>query len=155
MRNKQTAPTPVPDELPELSVKEMAFVEAIGEGLDSTAAYRKAYGGDGYAPASLRVKACNKSGEDKIQRWLRHLRAVGFERACQSLQQSIEDEMAFGARAEAAGNFGAAGMSRERCHRLMGLYIDRQEIVVSSNPEQTLRELELMIGGEHIEVQQH
>jgi hypothetical protein len=155
MRNKQTAPMPVPDELPELSVKEMAFVEAIGEGLNYMDAYRKAYGAEGYSAPTLRVKACNKAGEDKIQCWLRHLRATGFERACQTLDARISDEMAFAQRCEDSGNMGAAGMARERCNRLMGLYIDRQEIVLTSSPEQTLRELELMIGGEPIEVRQH
>jgi hypothetical protein len=34
----------------------------------------------------------------------------------------------------------------------MGLYIERAEIVVTSSPEQTLKELEQMLGGEPIEV---
>jgi hypothetical protein len=146
MRYQKTAAMPPAPDLPELNAKEWVFVEAIGEGLDNCAAYRKAYGAEWYSNPALRVKACDKAGEPKIREWLRHLRAEGFERACQSLQQRIEDEMAFGARCEAAGNWGAASMTRDRCNKLMGLYIERQEIVVSSSPEQTLKELADLIG---------
>jgi hypothetical protein len=151
MRYQKTEAAPA-DDLPPLNAQEAIFVERLGQGDTNIDAYKKAYGAEGYAPASLRVAACQKAGEDKIQKWLRHLQAAGFERACQSLQQRIEDEMAFGARCELAGNYGAAGMTRDRCNKLMGLYIERAEIVVTSSPEQTLKELEQMLGGEPIEV---
>jgi hypothetical protein len=42
MQYQKTAAMPPATDLPELNAKEWVFVEAIGEGLDNCAAYRKA-----------------------------------------------------------------------------------------------------------------
>jgi hypothetical protein len=154
MRYQKTEAAPA-DDLPELSVKEMAFVEAIGEGLNYIDSYRKAYGAEGYSAPSLRVKACRKAAEERIQCHLRALRGVGFQNPRLTLESRIVDELAFAARCEQAGNYGAAGGSYDRINRLCGYYVEKAEITLTSTPEQTLRELELMIGGEPIEVRQH
>lgn len=146
MRNKQTAPMPVPYELPELSVREMAFVEAIGEGLNNIDAYRKAYGAEGYSKPALRVVACHKVAEPRIQAHLSALRAAGFQNARLTIENRIVEELAFAARCEQAGNYGAAGGTYDRINKLCGYYVEKAEIVLTTTPEQTLKELADMIG---------
>jgi hypothetical protein len=148
MKHKQTeaAAAMQDDELPLLNAAEAAFVEAIGSGDNNIEAYRKAFGAGGYNPNALRVEACRKAASPRIQVHLRHLRAAGLARASVTLQQRIEEEYAFAARCEAANNWGAAGCTYDRLNKLCGLYVDKAEIVLTSTPEQTLRELASMIG---------
>jgi hypothetical protein len=147
MRYKQSEPR-APGELRELNAKEAVFVEALGNGDDNITAYKAAYGPGHYSPAALRVAACRKASESHIQDHLRALRAVGLTKSGLTLAMRIEDEMAFAQRCEDSGNMGAAGGARERVNRLLGLYVERSEIILTSTPEQTLRELALMIDEE-------
>jgi hypothetical protein len=62
-----------------------------------------------YSPAALRVQACRKVAEPKIQAHLRALRSVGYANARLTLEGRIEAELGFAQRAEYAGNYGAAG----------------------------------------------
>jgi hypothetical protein len=141
MQNKKTSPKPTADnDLPPLSVQEQALVEALGQGDDNCAAYRKAYGAEGYSPAALRVQACRKVVEPKIQAHLRALRSVGYANARLTLESRLEAELAFAQRAEDAGNYGAAGGAHDRINKLMGLYVDKLDVTVH-DPLETLREI--------------
>lgn len=128
------------DELPQLSVDEQRLVEALGAGDNNIEAYSKAYGKSNYSPAALRVAACRKVAEPKIQAHLIALRSVGFTNARLTLQDRLESELAFAQRAESAGNFGAAGGAYDRLNKLMGLYIERLE-VSAADPLETLRQI--------------
>jgi hypothetical protein len=141
MQHKKTSPKPAADnDLPRLSVQEQALVEALGQGDDNCAAYRKAYGAEGYSPAALRVQACRKVAEPKIQAHLRALRSVGYANARLTLEQRLEAELAFAQRAEDAGNFGAAGGAHDRVNKLLGYYVDKLDVTVH-DPLETLREI--------------
>jgi hypothetical protein len=153
MQNQKTETWRTPDELPMLSHKEAVFLEAIAAGDDNCTAFRKAWDAEGYSINALRVEACRRAASDKIQAHLRVLRAVGLDRAGVTLQGRIEAELAFAQRCENAGNYGAAGQAYDRLNKLAGLYpAERREVTVTSTPEQTLQELEAMIGGTKIEV---
>lgn len=140
MQQQKTEPAEPIGELPPLSVQEEALVEALGQGDDNTEAYRKAYGASGYSAPALHVQACRKVAEPKIQAHLRRLRSAGFAKAGLSLQKRLEAELAFAQRCEDAGNFGAAGGAYDRVNKLMGLYVERHE-VVHHDPTEALREL--------------
>lgn len=141
MQNQKTAPLDIDaDNLPPLSVQEQRLIEALGQGDSNTEAYRKAYGAEGYSQASLHVRACVKVAQSHIQAHLVRLRSVGLNRAVISLQQRMEAELAFAQRAEAAGNFGAAGGAYDRLNKLMGLYVERLE-VSAADPLETLRQI--------------
>jgi hypothetical protein len=154
MRNKITAPMPVSSDLPLLNAREAVFVECLGQGDNNMVAYRKAYGEQTCSVASLTVKACQKAAEPKIQQHLAALRAVGFANARLSLQDRVEQELAFAQRCENSGNMGAAGGAYDRVNKLLGLYVERTVAVVSTDPAVTLKELADLIGedSESIEV---
>lgn len=129
------------DVLADLSVQEQRLVEALAEGLNNVDAYRRAYGAEGYSAPALRVRACRKIAEPKIQAALRVLRSVGLANAKLTLDDRIEHELAFAQRAEDAGNFGAAGGAYDRINKLLGLYVDKYEDVTQHDPLKTLDEI--------------
>jgi hypothetical protein len=83
---------------------------------------------------------------------LRALRAVGFYNARLTLQHRIEAELAFAQRCEDAGNYGAAGGAFDRVNKMLGLYVERSEVTVTTDPATTLKELAAMIGEGELEV---
>jgi hypothetical protein len=151
MQHKRSAPR-APAELRELNARELVFVEALGQGDDNCVAYTKAYGPHNCSAATLRVNACRKAAEPQIQEHLRALRAVGFYNARLTLQHRIEAELAFAQRCEDAGNYGAAGGAFDRVNKMLGLYVERSEVTVTTDPATTLKELAAMIGEGELEV---
>lgn len=130
------------DELAPLSPEEARFVEALAVRSSNVEAYRKAYGAEGYSPAALRVQACRKAAEAKIQAHLKILRAQGLASARLTLDDRIEEELAFAQRCEDAGNMGAAGQARDRVNKLLGLYVEKVQDVTEHDPQRTLLEIQ-------------
>ena len=142
MQNQKTEPVEIDiSDLPALSPQEQIFVEALGQGDDNCAAYRKAYNASGYSAPALRVRACRKAAEPQIQKHLDALRAVGFASARLTMEARLEEELAFAKRAELAGNFGAAGGAHDRINKLMGLYVERIEATTKHDPLAALKEI--------------
>lgn len=139
MQNQRTQQAP-DTELDDLSVQEEALVEALGLGMDNCAAYRKAYGAEGYGDAALRVRACRKVAEPQIQAHLRKLRSVGFANSKLTIENRVADELAFAQRAEDAGNFGAAGGAHDRVNKLLGHYVENVNHTFNA-PENVLEEI--------------
>lgn len=142
MQNLKTLPAEISiiDDLPPLSVEEQRLIEALGEGLNNSDAYARAYGRQNYSAAALGVQACRKVSQPHIQAHLAALRAVGFARALLKIDDLIAEEMAFAERAEKAGNFGAAGQARDRIYKLRGLYSETR-VVTISDPMDTLKQI--------------
>lgn len=161
MQNQKTKPQEQLEELDDLSPQEEALVESLGLGMDNCAAYRKAYGAEGYSAAALRVRACRKVAEPQIQAALRKLRAVGFANSQLTLDQRIEAEMAFAQRAEDAGNFGAAGGALDRVNKLLGLYTENVNVKFNA-PDNVLEEIRKLnpaladqLANEHLGAEFH
>lgn len=140
MQNQKTKPVEMPENLPILTEQEQKLIEALGQGLNNSAAYRAAYGAQGYSDAALRVRACRKVAEPDIQAHLRALQAVGFANSKLTLDERISDELAFARRAEDAGNYGAAGGAHDRVNKLLGLYVERMDVTLN-DPERILDEI--------------
>lgn len=146
MQNQRTEPLPA-DELDVLSVEEEKLVEAVALGHDNPTAYQMAYGATGYSPGALKVRACRKIAEPKIQAHLRALRAVGLANSGLTIQRRIETELAFAERAEMAGNFGAAGGAHDRVNKLLGMYVEKiKDVTNDTDPVRTLRDIAAIAG---------
>jgi hypothetical protein len=128
-------------ELAPLSPEETRFVEALAVRSSNVDAYREAYGAEGYSAAALRVQACRKAGEPKIRAHLKLLRANGLANARLTLNDRIEEELAFAQRCEDSGNMGAAGQARDRVNKLLGLYVEKVADVTEHDPARTLAEI--------------
>lgn len=138
----KTEPREDEGDLPLLSAEEERLVEAWAAGHNQTTCYKMAYGADGYAAASLAVRACRKFAEPKIQQHLRALQASGLAKTKLSLEDRLSAELAFAQRAENAGNFGAAGGANDRVNKLLGLYVDKvQDVTDRTDAHRTLEEI--------------
>ena len=62
------------DGLPDLTPKQMSFVEKVIEGLSKTEAYAQAYNTKNMKRETIQVKASQLSTTDKISVWLEHIR---------------------------------------------------------------------------------
>jgi hypothetical protein len=151
MRHRKSEPRPA-GELRALNARELIFVESLGQGDSNIAAYRRAYGAEGYSEPALLVEACRKAAAPHIRAHLRSLRAAGFASARLRLEDRVIAELAFAQRCEDAGNYGAAGGAFDRVNKMLGLYVERSEVVVSVDPQVTLKELASMIGEDSLEV---
>lgn len=118
----------MPD-LPELTAQEMEFVLGMEEGLDQTSAYKKAYGAEGYSRASLTVRACKKAAEPRIKAWRQAFAAEGFNRGLIAREDHVKRLRSLAARAEQAGNFGAAVNAEVNAGKAEGHYIEKREDV--------------------------
>ncbi len=128
-QNLKTSPQRCDDDLPILSPEEERLVEAIASGKGHAEAYRIAYDADGYNANSLAVKASRKIASAKIQRHLRAVQSVGLAKIGLSREDRIRDRLAFAARAENAGNFGAAHAAHDAVDTLLGIKVERYEDV--------------------------
>lgn len=146
-QNKLTEPQD-DTELPILNHEEEALVEAWAQGHDQTTCYRMAYGAAGYSAPALKVRACRKFAESKIQAHLRALQASGLAKVKLTLEERLSAELAFAQRAENAGNFGAAGQANDRVNKLMGLYVEKTMDVTPASPHDTLDRIEAEYGTE-------
>lgn len=142
-QNLKTKPDSSDDELPILTTEEERLVELLTSGnVGHSEAYRIAYEADGYGANALAVKASRKIASAKIQRHLRAIQSVGLAKIGLSREDRIRDRLAFAARAEHAGNFGAAHAAQEAVDGLLGLKIERYEDVSkSTDPADMLRQI--------------
>ncbi len=129
------------EELPILKPEEEALIQFHGQGLDNSEAYRRAYGAEGYSPESLKVRACRKFAEPKIQAWLRALNRVGFANALITKDAWITWGMSKAAVAEEAGNHGAAQGYWKEIGKSLGFLIEQVDVNVTGDYHVTLRHI--------------
>ena len=146
-QNKKTKPVEAGADLPDLTPQEIRLVEAKAQGLDNTAAYKVAYDAAGYSQPALRVQACRKFAEPKIQKYLLALRGAAFTNSSLTLDGRVEDELAFAAKCEAAGNLSAAGQAYDRVNKMKGFYVERY-MEVSRDPTEIMAEIQREFGAE-------
>lgn len=128
-------------DLPELTPQQMKFVEGIVAGLSASDAYRAAYDTANYQASSIWVNAAKLKAHEKVRLWLDAVQAAGFVRVATKREDRIQAEAAFAARAEGAGNWGAAGGAHDRINKLAGLYVERVEITDTTvSPADRLRQ---------------
>lgn len=140
-RHKKTKPADAPAELPVLTPQEERLVELVIDGVGNSEAYRIAYDANGYNANSLAVRACRKIASPTIQAHLRAIQAVGTAKLTLTREQRIRDRIAFAARAEHAGNFGAANGAHDAVDKMLGHMVERFEDVTQreADPVDTLR----------------
>ena len=115
------------EELPELSRQETEFVVHFIETDNATAAYRHAYGAEGYSGPALNVQASRKRNSAKIDLWIQVLRRTAGERAACTLEAHVGQLERIREIALATGNIGAAGNAEIARGKACGLYAGKGE----------------------------
>lgn len=129
-------------ELPELTPQQMKFVDGIVAGLSASDAYRAAYDCSNSVANTVWREASLLKRHPKVSKWLQAAQEAGFVRLSVKREDRLAAEAAFAARAENAGNWGAAGGAHDRINKLAGLYVEKLEITDGeSNAADRLRKL--------------
>lgn len=112
-----------------LNHEEIKLIEAWVEGKSLAECYQAGYGAEGYGKASLYVKASRKFSQAHIQRAMAQISAAGIAklgiRYGDDLDQLVAEEYAFYNECRMAGQYGAAGLARDRIYKLRGFYVDQ------------------------------
>lgn len=114
-------------DLPELTHKQLAFVQGILGGMSASDAYRAAYACGGWTDNAVWVEASNQKGNPKVVLWLDRIRQDMLADTKITLESHTRELLRLGKAAEKAGNYGASAKCVELTGRANGLYVDRIE----------------------------
>jgi hypothetical protein len=130
-QNKITPPdhNQAPQELPDLTDKQLAYVTKRLEGLGITDAYRASYDASGMTNEATWVEASRTEVHPKISLWLRTARQATLAKRTITLEGHVDRLTQLSERAEASGNYGAAVQAEVHVGKATGLYIERHQDV--------------------------
>ena len=135
-------------ELPELTAKQMAFINALLEGKNASDAYIGAYNCDKMSQGAISVEASRLRRSPKISLWLRRYQRIGMDAA----MVTMEGHLAELARArELAIGHGqiAAGVQAEHYRgKAAGLYQDRLLLASGPTDAELVARIEELLGKE-------
>ena len=137
-----------PEELPQLTPKQMAFVHALLEGESASDAYRAAYDCSKMAERTIWSEASRLRANPKVSAWLRHFQRIGMDEARLTLEAHLA-ELARGREiALALGQAAAAVQAEHYRGKAVGLYEDRLSVTASISDEDLVKAIEALMGQE-------
>jgi len=151
-QNQQTEPIKRTEfeELPQLSVAEFEFVRLIvHEGKTASEAYRKSHDTAGMTDSAIWSKASRLRGTARIQEHESALLDWGMTKGILGHEEAGRKMSALAARAEKAGNYGAAVNAMDKVVKLSGHYVEQvRDISTESTVEDLLMGIEQLLGKE-------
>ena len=141
-----------PDDLPTLTSKQTAFVNALLEGKTASHAYRDAYNCKNMSHGAVWVEASRLRRNTKVSLWLRHFQRIGMDAARITIEGHLAElgrarELAF-----AHGQISAAVQAEHHRGKAVGLYEnDRLRLTVSMSDGELIKAVEELLGTETAE----
>jgi phage terminase small subunit len=136
------------DELPILTPKQSAFVNALLQGKTASDAYREAYNCEKMSQGAISVEASRLRRSPKISLWLRHLEL-------DQARITAENHLAELARARelaiAHGQISAAVQAEHYRGKAAGLYEERLLLTGGPSDAELIRTVEALLGKETAE----
>ena len=113
----------------ELTPKQEAFAQAVASGLTQSDAYRKAYTvNENTKPSSVNVKASHIMSEVHVRARVVELRERGADNAVLTREAHLEELKRLKGIAEGLNDIKAAINAEQLRGKVMGHYIERQEV---------------------------
>ena len=138
-------------ELPSLTPKQAAFVNALLEGKTAADAYRAAYKCESMSQAAIWVEASRLRRSPKISLWLRHYQRIGADAAQLTMQTHLAELARAREIAIAHGQLAAGVQAEHYRGRVAGLYNDKLSLQVGPSDAELLRAIEELLGEETAE----
>jgi len=113
------------EELPDLTPKQLAFVQGILQGMTASDAYRAAYDAESMSPETLWVQASLVKSNDKVAIWLAQARLHCLTHTAVTLEGHTAELESLKQEARQAGAYGASIKAEELKGRANGLYVDQ------------------------------
>jgi hypothetical protein len=139
------------DELPRLTPKQMAFVQALLKGKTASDAYREAYDCEGMAANSIWVAASRLRSDAKVALWLRHYQLAALQEGRVTLEGHLGELTRLREQALDAKQVAAAVQAEHHRGKAAGLYEDRLRITHAPSDEELLKAIEGLLGKETAE----
>jgi hypothetical protein len=140
MRRKLTDPEDLPGDLPELTDRQMRFVESILAGKTASDAYRAAYDCSKSQDNTVWVNASKLRSDANVALWLSAARKAGLGRAAVTLEGHICELERLREIAIDSGNVGAAVQAEQLRGKASGHYTENVNIT-HSEPASILDEI--------------
>ena len=139
------------DQLPLLTPKQAAFVEALLQGKTASDAYRLAYNCEHMSHGAISVEASRLRRSPKISLWLHHYQRIGADAARMTMELHLA-ELARARELAIAQNQIAAGVQAEHYRgKAAGLYNDRLRLTVGPSDAELIKTIEELLGKETAE----
>jgi len=129
-QNQKTDALPdiTPDDLPDLTEKQMAFVIGICEGMTLIDAYKSAgYAHEGWTKEAAQVAASKVRANGNVSVWISTLRRQQFSRAAYTKDAHLAELDSLIEEAKASGNYGAAVNACKAKGQVEGHYVSLHE----------------------------
>lgn len=129
-------------DLPELTAKQQAFVEALLSGKSATDAYRVAYDCTNWTAAAIAVEACRLKSHPKVSLWMQEARKAGLGSATVTLENHLRELERLKELGIERGNIGAAVQAEQLRGKASGHYVEQTvDLTAANDPERILLEI--------------
>jgi hypothetical protein len=136
------------DELPTLTHKQMAFVNALLQGATATDAYKGAYNCEKMNQEAVWVEASRLRRSPKISLWLRHFQRIGMDEARITLQEHLAELARARELALALGQAAAAVQAEHYRGKAVGLYEERIRLTSEPSDDDLIGRIKELFGKE-------
>jgi len=113
------------EELPDLTPKQLGFVQGILSGLTASDAYRASYDAESMSAEALWVAASRLKTDSKVTLWLAQASQHNLAECKITLENHTAELDRLSRLAETAGAYGASIKAQELRGRANGLYVDQ------------------------------
>jgi phage terminase small subunit len=140
-----------PEELPHLTSKQSAFVQALLGGNNGSDAYREAYDCKNMSDAAVWVASSRLRNSAKVSLWLRHFQRIGLETARLTIERHLAELVRAREFAIAHGQISAAVQAEHYRGKAAGFYEDRLQLMDGRSDEELLKAIEGIFDKETVE----
>ena len=137
--------------LPELTAKQLAFVQGVIGGKNLSDAYRAAYDCSGMSKETISAEASKLKAHHKTAPWLRNFQRIGADRAAVSLESHLAElargrELAYG-----EGQISAGVQAEHYRGKAAGLYGESVSLASSISDTALVLAIRTTLGSEAAE----
>lgn len=128
-RDRNRKPPPAPD-LPNLTAKQLKFVEGLIAGLTGSDAYRQAYDASGMSPTSISAEAARMRRHPDVQAWYHAWAIAHMTEGVLTKEQHLRELAAIRELGKAEGDLKTAVAAEHLRGKVSGHYVERSEVHV-------------------------
>jgi hypothetical protein len=136
------------DELPSLTPKQQAFIQALLQGKSASDSYREAYNCKIMSTAAVRVEASRLRRNSKVALYLSRVQRMGLDTARITLQAHLAELARARELALSHGQISAGVQAEHYRGKAAGLYEDRLRLTGGPSDEELIKAIEETLGKE-------
>jgi hypothetical protein len=136
------------DELPTLTPKQTAFINAVLQGKTAADAYRDSYNCKAMSKAAVSVEASRLRRSPKISLWLRHFQRLGIDAALVTMEAHLAELARAREEAIAHGQISAGVQAEHYRGKAAGLYEEQLSLKSAMSDADLVKAVEQLFDKE-------